>query len=146
MLGCIQPMSSPMMNRMFGFFSSAVAGDGRAAAVAIAMGTAAQSSRFNKALIPDLPRFTLRIPAGPIGLRGKSSTTSGFRPCQSPAFFVPLALLEQELSSPGVSTDRSIHAVSRSSVCPQEHGMPYELSTFALTVDHPILGTETASA
>src|SRR5262245_11270923 len=28
MLGCIQPMSSPMMNRMFGFFSSVAAGAG----------------------------------------------------------------------------------------------------------------------
>jgi hypothetical protein len=28
MLGCIKPISSPMMNRMFGFFSSAAAGTG----------------------------------------------------------------------------------------------------------------------
>src|SRR5512132_2532122 len=39
MLGCIQPISSPMMNRMFGFFSWAAAGAASATAVKPAANT-----------------------------------------------------------------------------------------------------------
>ena len=57
MLGCIQPMSSPMMNRMLGFFSCAAAGATPATVAASAIGIAAASRRFDEAFIDGLPSF-----------------------------------------------------------------------------------------
>ena len=56
MLGCIQPMSSPMMNRMLGFSSCAAAGAAPATVAASAIGIAAASTRFASAFI-EVPPF-----------------------------------------------------------------------------------------
>ena len=63
-------MSSPMMNRMFGFFSWAAAGATPATVAASAIGIAAASTRFDKAFI-DGPPFSL----DPL-VHDKSVTTS----------------------------------------------------------------------
>ena len=52
MPGCIQPMSSPMMNRMFGFFCWAEAGDADASKRSASGNTKKAMDRF----IAGLPR------------------------------------------------------------------------------------------
>jgi hypothetical protein len=51
MPGCIQPMSSPMMNRMLGFCSCAEAGATPATVAASAIGIAAPSRHFGEAFM-----------------------------------------------------------------------------------------------
>jgi hypothetical protein len=64
MLGCIQPMSSPMMNRMFGF-SCAEAGATPATVAASAIGSAAASRRLDEAFIDGLPLLLDPLVRGP---------------------------------------------------------------------------------
>src|SRR5262245_11369431 len=121
MLGCIQPMSSPMMNRMLGFCSCAAAGATPATVAASAIGTAAANRRFDRAFISGLPLSLVEL---------------GLRTRQRRALSPPeIALL---MAGRSLKSERDLEPDER----PVKGHVPIEavaaVAVFVLLLEHPV--------